>query len=98
MMPDITVPDFTPHEPNSWCGHLHCFIHNIDELSYPSYMTCGECHHVYLTARALRRAERRFWWGGRRFVRRSRWLGLVFRVATVRASRIYDCAHCGHDF
>lgn len=100
MAGQCTVPNFAVHDPTSECGHLHCAIHNVDELSYPSYFTCGECGHVYPTARALRRAERRWQWHARKFDDgwRFGWIDLALRLATVRVSRIASCALCSHDW
>lgn len=58
------------------------------------YQTCFECGQIYLTARDLRRAYRaalkRMGYPG--------WVRMVARLATVRASRIYFCQECLHDF
>jgi hypothetical protein len=37
---------------------LHCHSHNRDEAG-PAYIACGECGHLYRSARSLRRAYRR---------------------------------------
>lgn len=107
-MADITVPDFTVHEPNSWCGNIHCHSCGIDELAHGAYQVCGECGHVYPTARSLRRAYRRVVWEMiRNPLSGTRWFTndwatgrfrQTFAMLTVRASKIYFCQLCIHDF
>lgn len=86
----------TPHTPTGACLPVHCHVHHVDEPDAGAYRVCGECGHVYATARDLRRAYRRAVLrhipGG---VRRWR---LWWRAATVRASRVSFCQHCAHDF
>lgn len=84
----------TPHDPTEECFTQHCHIHHIDEDDKGAHRVCGECFHVYRTARELRREERRAWWqiaAGERWWRRFR------RVVAVRASRTFTCPHCSHD-
>lgn len=86
------------HAPTPSCDLVHCYSHNVDEWpefgTWP-YVTCGECGHVYLKARDLRKAYRRevmnlpsgfsWWWA-------------VWRALTIRTSKIYFCQECIHDF
>lgn len=79
---------------------MHCWIHDVDEAG-TGWKVCGECGHVYPNARALRREYRReFWkasgdsWLGYRMPLRAR----IWRVLTVRASRVDCCQHCLHSF
>jgi len=100
------MPPHVPHEPSDACNGQHCHWHNVDEDDTGAYIACFECGHVYRTKRALRRAYRREysrWWtwdlpwlrgngfGTRRAILR-RWL------FTPRASKIFFCQECSHDF
>lgn len=87
------------HEMTDACAEVHCWSHGIDEAA-TGWKVCFECGHVYPSARALRRDYRReFWkasgdsWLGRMPLRARLW-----RVLTVRASRIDFCQHCLHSF
>lgn len=89
----------TPHQMTTACADVHCFAHNVDEPQ-PGWLVCFECGHVYPTPRALRRDYRRaFWRAARddRFDRLPVWRR-VWRVLIVRASRVYFCQHCLHNF
>ena len=82
------------HEPSDVCISVHCHWHNVDEPG-TGYIGCGECGHLYRTACELRRAYRR------EVLRPSfgvplRWR--LWRVLTIRASRISFCQECIHDF
>lgn len=79
------------HEPADGCWNKHCYIHHVDEEGGNAYIVCFECHHVYLTAGALRREYRRCY--PRHGGLRVRW-----RVATMRAAGIFFCPLCLHDF
>jgi hypothetical protein len=46
------------HDVSEQCKSMHCECHHVDEPE-PGYLACGECLHLYRTARALRRAYRR---------------------------------------
>jgi hypothetical protein len=88
------------HDPTDACWGRHCHIHNVDEPDNRAYQVCLECGHVYPTARALRRDYRREYWriaSDDQFGREPVWRRL-WRVATVRASRVSFCQHCVHDF
>lgn len=82
------------HEPTDACT-AHCYSHNVDEPG-DGYIRCFECGHLYRTAGELRRAYRRE-------VMHvpslgiPRWRVLV-KAATVRASRVFFCQECIHDF
>lgn len=62
------------------------------------YQVCLECGHVYQTAGDLRRAYRREFWNGWRHWGGEPWWRLAWRLLTARASRIYFCQECTHDF
>lgn len=85
-----------PHEPADTCHYIHCHIHDVDEYVEKPYHVCFECNHAYRNSRELRRAYRRGLWkathGAEGLIRR------VWRITTVRASRIHHCPHCLHDF
>lgn len=90
------------HGPSDDC-HGHCYSHHVDEPGR-GYITCIECGHLYRTKRDLRRAYRR---GFRQTVQPRRllsddldmgWGGYLWRLLTVRASTIYFCQECSHDF
>jgi hypothetical protein len=92
------------HEPTDACNDIHCYSHMVDELG-PGYLACLECGHMYRTAGELRRAYRaalwRTWHDHRRLFGPDFGSGLaatLWRMATVRASKIYFCQHCLHDF
>lgn len=83
------------HEPSFLCVDYHCYSHGVDEPG-EGYIGCYECGHLYRTARDLRRAYRRQVMRGPMFGMskwRCRW-----RALTVRASKIYFCQECIHDF
>jgi len=94
------------HEVTNACHHVHCHSCGVDELVDGSeYVVCGECFHCYRTRRDLRRAYRREasrgrgsmpWLRGNGFG--TRFGALRRRVLVPRASRIYGCQECGHDF
>lgn len=100
------------HEVTPGCGHQHCHIHEVDEDDRGAYLACGECGHVYLTARSLRKAYRRVVWQMMRSrpdstAERRPWFsdewqtGIIrhlWMLATVRASRLTFCQECIHDF
>lgn len=89
------------HEPTNDCWDWHCVIHDVDEVG-DGYLRCGECGHLYLTARDLRRAYRKGYvetvrsgcagTGG--WMTPMRW----WHVLTIRARRIFFCQECIHDF
>lgn len=83
------------HEPTDACIDVHCHWHNVDELG-TGYITCGECGHLYRTARDLRRAYRREVLSRPGFGISLRWR--LWRAMTIRARRIYFCQECIHDF
>ncbi len=80
------------HYPTDDCWAMHCDSHNVDEASKNVYIRCGECGHLYPTKRALRKAWRD----------RGREIGWTFdwrfRAWFKRASKIYFCPECSHDF
>jgi hypothetical protein len=95
------------HEANDDCWRWHCWTHNVDEMRIGKpYLVCGECGHVFQTARALRKARRAtmrsIYLGELRHARtwRSLWLGLrgTLSLYTRRADKIYHCPLCAHDF
>lgn len=93
------------HEPTVACHDIHCFIHNVDEPGV-GYLTCPECFHLYRSRRELRRAHRAAMWPAMRgelklFMGdawRPSWWRFVWHLLTVRASKIYSCPECAHDF
>lgn len=86
------------HEPAEACDGTHCHWHHVDEPAIePFYIWCGECGHVYRSARELRREYRRQFWGISRRFGDPLWLRL-WRVLSIRASKIYFCQFCIHDF
>lgn len=95
-----------PHQPADECGGDHCYAHNVDEPAANAHTVCGECFHVFPTARALRRDHRRVLWQMRPLRgplpwhstpwQQSLWRYL-YRLATVRTSQIWVCPHCAHD-
>ncbi len=95
----------TAHEPTDECAGQHCAWHNVDEpLGETDYLVCGECWHLYRTARDLRREYRRMmrgdWqheWLLFKDLRTSAWRRM-WRYLTVRADRIHFCPLCAHDF
>lgn len=81
-----------------WCGEEH---------QGRGYRWCGECWHLYPTARSLRRAMRRPYlhrlWGLQRpFLKgndlENGWFYDLWAALTIRVSRIYFCPLCSHDF
>lgn len=99
------------HEPTDACWRDHCYIHDVDEPGDGAYLACGECFHVYPTKRDLRRAYRRGHPSLRDDWRRASWLRdddftpsrltmirWWLRLRLLRASRIYFCPECSHDF
>lgn len=96
------------HEPKIGCHVIHCYSCNIDEPPAPAYIVCGECGHVYRSARSLRRAYRRevrqVWLRPRDSVNLFGYIGpldrlrSVWAILTIRASKIYFCQECIHDF
>lgn len=89
----------TPHEPTEACLHVHCHSHHVDEPSYPAYIACAECGHVYRSAAELRRAYRRLWdpLGRRRWRARLSDLWGWLRSRVARARDIDICLECLHD-
>jgi len=88
----------TKHEPSDNCISFHCYIHGLDEgVDEPMYIACDECGHVYRTARALRKAYRE---ASRRAQKHFPvpLLPHLWRLATVRASRISFCQYCNSEF
>lgn len=92
--------------PDDWC--YSCWQSEPLNGKRP-YNICGECGHVYWTARQLRRAyrrtlaarmpdqpHRRRWFGYDPFD--LTWAQLAWYSITARASRIYHCQECAHDF
>lgn len=82
------------HVPTDACLPDHCYFHNVDEPG-GGYVLCGECGHLYRTPRELRSAYRRVVWG---FWREDHHWRSLWRFLTIRASRIYFCQYCIHDF
>jgi len=90
-----------PHEMTEACDDTHCHIHGVHEPADGAFLVCFECNHVYPTARALRRDYRRGYWestAGSEWGPADPLWHRVWRVLTVRASRIDFCQHCTHDF
>jgi hypothetical protein len=95
------------HEPTQACAREHCYSHNVDEPTPERYyLACGECMHLFPTARSLRRADRRLRagflvdWTWPRWQRALAWppaylAQLLFGFR--RASRIWVCPFCAHD-
>lgn len=96
-----------PHEIEPQCEEFHCFGHDRDEPGR-AWLVCGECFHRYGSARELRKLYRREAWRAHR-----RWhkdmimskaedgpstLRVLWRLATIRASKIYFCQVCIHDW
>lgn len=81
---------FEPHDETDDCRD-HCHSHGVDEPG-PGHLGCGECGHLYRTARAL-------WWANVR----AAWspyadaLHRTLIALVTPPGRIYTCAHCGHD-
>lgn len=111
-----------PHDGDDTCLPWHCWSHDVDETG-PGYQVCGECGHVYPTARSLRAAYRRVVTQmarqelraypvtahrpadpddpfGAAYQTQTRWQTIIWwaRSMTVRASKIYFCQECIHDF
>lgn len=93
------------HEPTDDCWDWHCVIHDVDEVG-DGYLRCGECGHLYLTRRELRKAYRRMIWGingglrkplGQKGWSKPLWVRL-WDMATVRADKVYWCMECAHNF
>jgi hypothetical protein len=105
----LVTLNLAQHEPSDACLGEHCYSCGVDEASGHAYRVCFECGHVYPTARALRKAYRRVRWeilrnpgiGGRAWFS-NEWqtgtLRQVWTTLTVRASKIYFCQLCIHDF
>lgn len=87
--------DARAHEPTDTCLPDHCYWHDVDEPG-AGYITCGECGHLYRTARELRRAYRRQVLGGRSWGVPLSWR--LWKALTARARSIYFCQMCIHDF
>lgn len=85
----------TVHEATDACIADHCHWHDVDEPG-SGYILCGECGHLYRTARELRRAYRRAVMTRRRFG--VSWWFCLLHAVTVRAGRVSFCQHCIHDF
>lgn len=97
-----------PHDETVACQDKHCCSCGVDEAAENPYVICGECGHVYKTAGSLRRAYRREVWGnlaGASF--KVPWFGNDFAngrfeslwmIVSVRASKVYFCQECIHDF
>lgn len=90
----------TSHTPTGEGIQVSCYVHGVVEPAEGAWLVCFECGHVYPTAGALRREYRREYWRvacddrfGRIPLPRRVW-----RVLTVRASTVYFCQHCVHDF
>lgn len=83
-----------------WSDSSTCWIHNREEpVTGTSFLVCGECGHVYPTARSLRHAFRRQeWMGWRHFNLGLPWWRVLWRMVSVRASEIPICMECIHDF
>ena len=87
------------HDEDDYCQG-HCWWHEVDEVG-DGYIRCGECGHLYLTKRALRRAYRAVLWS----MIRDAWkriqlvpLELVWNMLTRKTKDIYFCQLCTHDF
>lgn len=89
------------HDLTDACGDDHCYIHHVDESSDGAYLICFECNHVYRRKRDLRRDWRVCYWqySSKAFgLTGDRWYKRIWRVLTVRATKIHVCQHCTHDF
>lgn len=85
------------HEATDACAPDHCHWHSVDEPG-TGYILCGECGHLYRTASELRRAYRREVMRGPRYFSGPPWWCRAWRALTIRASKIYFCQECIHDF
>jgi hypothetical protein len=84
-----------------------CWCHyEVEPIPPNAYIVCGECGHVW-TAKALRRAWHHAYplpklslWRDDEFdhARPFRWLRAVRHRWFKRATRIYFCQECIHDF
>ncbi|NEA21579.1 hypothetical protein [Actinomadura bangladeshensis] len=94
-------PTAASHDVTEECSETHCYVHAVDEPNAGAYLVCFECNHAYPTARALRRDYRRGSWeasAANEHCRADRLWRRLWRVVTVRASRVRFCPHCIHDF
>jgi len=95
-----------PHNATWMCAGIHCEIHQVDEPN-PGYRGCGECFHLFRSARELRMAHRKVhrelyeslkprpWFSNEWVTGRLRyWWGML----SVRAGKIWTCPLCTHDF
>jgi hypothetical protein len=81
-----------------------CWFHGEEPIPSNVYRRCFECGHVW-TKRTLKRAYRKALWelskGDPLFLGdgfRSSRVRTWWRLATVRASTIYFCQECIHDW
>jgi hypothetical protein len=87
------------HEESDRCAGYHCWRHNVDEDG-PRYRACYECGHLYRSKRDLRRRYRHelrvAYYDGPN----ERWdrLRLWWWLLTTRASKVFFCQECSHDF
>lgn len=89
-----------PHAATDDCCRWHCYVHGVEEYDPKPYLICGECYHVFPTARALRRVYLHGWVEvDRRFVR-SRWRRAFYRLrhSLTRTKSIGFCPCCSHSF
>ena len=106
-----SINTLLPHAATPQCFPYHCFSCDLDEYAEAGeyYLCCGECGHVYRTARELRREYRRKFWQIQRSYSRFRpWvfgneftpsnLEVLWRMLTVRVKDIYFCQKCIHNF
>lgn len=96
----MTLLTLTPHEVSADCELVHCFTHQIDEIEPPDggYIVCGECFHVFNTARDLIEE----------FIRMTQDLkdqSVLDFTGTARydipvppVEMIFFCPFCAHDF
>lgn len=101
-----------PHEPALDCAmfEVHCYGCHLDhDPDMPAWLWCLECGHAYRRPRDLRKAYRREMWQLlREHSSDAPWLVSndwypsmawhVWRIVTARASKIYFCQECLHDF
>lgn len=74
------------HEPTEACLSKHCFFHHVDEPGgETAYVVCGECFHVYVTPEDL-------------VTLATRPEAFLFSESIPKASEIYVCPLCAHEF
>lgn len=97
----------TVHDPTDTCTKVHCYGCGQDHPQQRAWLWCFECGHAYRTPGELRRAYRRVllasirherlpWLRGNEFDPSK--LRILWQAVTIRASKIYFCQLCLHDF